>query len=429
MIQLSDIRRFLRDESAGMITLSAFMLPAILGFAGLGMDVSGWYMERRHVQNLTDMAAIDTVHSGNNFSDADLQSQVSAFLDSRGFDAATDTMTLNTPPTQGDYAGQTGFYEIIVSRDVALTFLNAFYAVTGDTLSVTVSGRAVAGTLIIGTQCVVALDDTEDRALNFTGNTIVGTDCGVASNSVSEEAIYIGGSAELDTVSVQTVGDIEISGGGVLTSTSPPQSLSSPANDPYTGLPIPTDMGCDVSGNTNVGDNDVMTPGRYCGNLRIQGENIVFEPGVYVIEGGDLIANANSDFFGEDVTFIFTGDTAGDVGTISMNGNASATLSAPTADGDPYEGILFYQDPIATYRSSGIAAIFNGGVNLLLDGVIYMPNADITFTGGAEADPSCLQVWGATVSFSGDSVIGNDDTICESMNLETSPQFRIMLVE
>ncbi|MFC4349044.1 pilus assembly protein TadG-related protein [Kordiimonas lipolytica] len=429
MIKLSEIKRFWRDETAGMITLSAFMLPAILGFAGLGMDVSGWYMERRDVQNLTDMAAIDTVHSGNNFTDADLQAQVSTFLNDRGFDPARDTLTLNTPPSQGDYAGQTGFYEIIVSRNVELTFLSAFYAITGNSLTVNVSGRAVAGTLIIGTQCVVALDDTEDRALNFSGSTIVGTDCGVASNSVSEQAIYIGGNAELDTVSVQTVGDIEVSGGGVLTSDSPPQSLSTPADDPYTSLPIPTDMGCDVSGNTNVGDNDVMTPGRYCGNLRIQGENIVFEPGVYVIEGGDLIANANSEFSGEGVTFIFTGDTAGDVGSISMNGSATATLSAPTTDGDTYEGILVYQDPIADYRSAGVSAIFNGGVNLMLDGVIYMPRADITFTGGAQAEPSCLQVWGATVTFSGDSVIGNDDTICESMNLETSPQFRIMLVE
>ncbi|NVJ97066.1 MAG: hypothetical protein HWE25_02875 [Alphaproteobacteria bacterium] len=424
------VRRALGDESAGMLTMSAVMLPAILGFAGLGMDVTGWYMEKRDLQNITDMAAIDAVHSGNNFSDDDLEGQIQGFLDDRGFDGDSDTLTINSPPASGDYAGRNGFFEIIVERDVTLNFLSAFYAVTGDSLDVQVSSRAVAGTLVVGTQCVVALDDTEDRALNFTGNTEVGTDCGVSSNSVSNEAIYIGGSAQLDTVSIQAVGDIEVSGGGVLNSDTPAQSLSSPASDPYDTLPIPTDMGCDVTGKTTLNDGDTLQAGlRYCGDIVFKGEGIIVEPGTIVIEGGDIISNAGSEFSGDGVTFILTGDTADQVGGISMNGSSTATLSAPTTDGDPYEGILVYQDPIATYRDSGGEARFNGGVDLLLDGVIYMPSADITFTGGASANPSCLQIWGATVTFSGDSVIGNDDTICSSMNLEVSPQIRILLVE
>lgn len=420
---------FLHDESAGMLTMSAVMLPAILGFAGLGLDVTGWYMERRDLQNITDMAAIDAVHSGYNFSEDDLEGQIAAFLNDRGFKDSSDTLTINSPPMNGDYAGRAGFFEIVVERNVTLNFLSAFYAVTGENLEVDISARAVAGTLVVGTQCVVALDDTADRALNFTGSTEVGTDCGVSSNSVSSEAIYIGGSAQLDTVSIQTVGDIEVSGGGVLNSDTPPQSLSSPASDPYTTLPIPTDMGCDYTGTTRARDDDVLSPGRYCGDIRFQGESITMQPGTYVIEGGDLIANAGSVFSGDGVTIILTGDTADEVGGVSMNGGATATLSAPTTDGDPYEGILVYQDPIASYRSNGASARFNGGVNLLMDGVIYMPNSDITFTGGAAANPSCLQVWGATVTFSGDSVIGNDDMICESMNLDVSPQIRILLVE
>ena len=130
----------------------------------------------------------------------------------------------------------------------------------------------------------------------------------------------MGGSADLTTVSAQAVGDIEISGSGTLNSETPPQSLSSPADDPYEILPIPPISSCDFSGQTNVRDDEVMTPGRYCGNLRVQGSNIEFEPGTYIIDGGDFNANAGSSFFGDEVTFIFTGDTAGDVGTITMNG-------------------------------------------------------------------------------------------------------------
>ncbi|SDD85844.1 Tad domain-containing protein [Kordiimonas lacus] len=434
MKKQSRIQRFLRDESAGMITLSAFMLPAILGFAGLGLDVSGWYMERRHVQNITDMAAIDVANSAINFSDSDLEAQLAAFMAARDeYDSGSDTVTMNNPPTSGDYAGNNNFYEVTVSRQVTLKFLSAFYAITGDNLTVNVSGRAVSGALVVGTQCVVALDDSADRALEFSGNTTIGTDCGVTANSVSDEALYIGGSATLDTTSVQAVGDISVQGGGTLTTTSPPQSLSQSADDPFTNLPIPTDMGCDISGNQRLRDGDSLDAAggvlRVCGDITIQGTGVVFEPGTYVIEGGDFNALAGADFTGSGVTFIFTGDTSTDIGSIKINGGASAVLSAPADDGNVYEGILFYQDPNAEYRGRDSAASFTGGSSMTMDGIIYMPSSDVTFSGGTSSAPSCLQIWSATVKFTGDSSIDNDETVCSTMNIESTSQKRILLVE
>ncbi len=427
MIRHNFLDRFIKDESAGTMVLTAVVLPAILGFAGMGLDATGWYMQKRQLQNLTDMAALEAVHSGEWFAADALNSQVSSFIDTRGGNSDTDTVTLTTPPTSGAYVGRAGFMELTVERDVELYFVDAMYGMMGQDFAVTVAARAVAGTLVVGTQCVVALDDSADRALNFQGNTEVGTECGITSNSTSDEAIYVGGSAELTTVSAQAVGDISVSGSGSLISDTPPQSLSSPADNPYESLTIPPIGACDVIGATTLRDDDVLFPGRYCGDITVQGDNVVFEPGTYVIEGGDFGANANSTFSGDGVTFILTGTSPADVGGISMNGSTSADLSAPTSGA--YQGILFYQDPIAEYRSNGSDATFAGGADLLMDGVLYFPSSDITFTGGTSADPSCMQVWGATVTFAGDSKIGNDDAICLSLGLDVSPQIRILLVE
>jgi len=422
---LSKIRKFLKDESAGALTLTAVLMPMILGFAGMGLDATGWYMHKRSVQNLVDMAAIEAVHSGGYLADQALVSQVNNFLSDRGLDSSRDTLTLSSPPSAGDYVGRSGFTEIILRREVPLNFVNAFYAVTGEEAAVFVSSRAVAGTLIVGTQCIVALDETANRALSFSGNTEVSAGCGVASNSTSTEAIYLGGTAELTAALAMAVGDIEVGGGATLTTESPPQSYSQSINNPYDSLDIPSAGTCDYTGTTRARDDDILSPGRYCGDINVQGQNVVFDPGTYIIDGGDFGSNANAEFSGEGVTFILTGSTAADVGTVNMNGNTTAELSAPTS-GD-YQGILFFQDPIAEYRDT--TALFNGGSNLLLDGVLYFPSGDISFNGGASADPSCLQIFGATVSFNGNSNIGNDETICDALDIDATTQFRVQLVE
>jgi len=419
------LKNFIRNEEAGMLTLTAVMFPVILGFGGLGLDVTSWYMQKRSAQSLVDMAAIDAVHSGHYFADAELETSLNTFLANKGIDPTRDALTVSSPPTQGEYAGRNGFYEIVLRREVPLNFVNAFYAMTGEEASIFVSSRAVAGTLVIGTQCIVSLDETADRALEFSGTADVVADCGIAANSVSGEAIYVGGSANLTADPAMAVGDIVVSGGATLTTNSPLQTFSEPTTNPYESLDVPPHGSCDFTGTTSVGDDAILLPGRYCGDILVQGQNVVFEPGTYVIDGGDFVSNANSEFSGSDVTFILTGDTAGDVGTVTMNGSTTADLSAPTSG--TYQGILFYQDQIAEYRDT--LARFNGGTDLLLDGVIYFPSGDIAFNGGASADPSCLQIFGATVSFSGSSNIGNDDAICTSMDLEVSPQVRIQLVE
>ena len=47
-----------RDKRGSMYMLTAFALPVLLGFSGMGLDVAMWYAERRTTQNIADASAV-----------------------------------------------------------------------------------------------------------------------------------------------------------------------------------------------------------------------------------------------------------------------------------------------------------------------------------------------------------------------------------
>src|SRR3546814_16842962 len=53
----------LRDRSGGALVVAAVLLPAVIGFAGLGVDLTHRYSERRAMQNMADGAAIAATHA------------------------------------------------------------------------------------------------------------------------------------------------------------------------------------------------------------------------------------------------------------------------------------------------------------------------------------------------------------------------------
>ncbi|MBV0893284.1 hypothetical protein KTN05_15845 [Paracoccus sp. Z118] len=80
---------------------------------------------------------------------------------------------------------------------------------------------------------------------------------------------------------------------------------------------------------------------RICGGLDIKG-HARFEPGLYIIDEGDLSINANGEMAldeasmaGEGVTFYLANGA-----TLSLNGNGNFRIQAPTTA--PYAGILFF---------------------------------------------------------------------------------------
>jgi Flp pilus assembly protein TadG len=118
--------------------------------------------------------------------------------------------------------------------------------------------------------------------------------------------------------------------------------------------------------------------------------------------GGTLECTQCDPSTGKGVTIIFTSTkTSGvKIGAPTGNANAVNSLNAPTSG--TYAGLLMVQDTVsgATYTST---ASFQGNTGQTLNGLIYMPNSNLTFQGNPSVTNSCLLVVSKTLTLNGNS--------------------------
>lgn len=134
----------LRNQTGGTTVLVAFAVPVFVGGLGLGVDTSVWYMEKRQVQQQADAAALGAARMlGSGQSAANAQAAGIRDAERNGYTAAAGTtITINTPPTSGAYAGKTGAAEAIVVKQLPSLFSSYLLG----SASRTVRGRAVGFT-------------------------------------------------------------------------------------------------------------------------------------------------------------------------------------------------------------------------------------------------------------------------------------------
>lgn len=406
------VLRFARAQGGAIAIIMALSLPVVIGFLGLGVEAGLWFHAKRGLQSAADAAALSGAYerlAGNNSgivtSAATQAAAVSGY--SGGLD---DTLTVNNPPVSGEFAGNTNAVEVVISREMRLLF-------TGMILenNVTINAYAVA-ILTDGDDpfCVLSLDPNASGAVSIGGTANVTLDCGIASNSNAADAVEIFGNADVLAGNVQTNGNIDVSGSGDLETINGEKENAPRVNDPYAAIPEPPAGTCDFNNTVRVQNNDVttLTPGVYCGGIRISGGTADFAPGVYILKGGDLIINGGVTT-GDDVFFYLT-QKDGSYAEVDIAGNAAVTLSAdPDGDrvGEDYTGMLFMQDDDAT----GTSSKFNGGSDMALAGVVYFPSQPLDFTGGGNTG-GCTVLVGATVSFSGNSDLQIE---CEDVGVTT----------
>ena len=128
-------------------------------------------------------------------------------------------------------------------------------------------------------------------------------------------------------------------------------------------------------------------------------------PGVYIIDRGSFWLNSQADVVGDGVTIILTGTTPSNVATIDVAGGAKLDLRAPTtAEDATWHDVLFFQDPMGSTDLSKIA----GGSDLVLEGIVYMPNGEVRFTGNSGQHAECLLLVAYRVNITGDTSLDNN---------------------
>lgn len=111
------MNKLLRDQSGSTSVLIALLLPVMVGFVGLGIDVGLWYQQARTAQNAADSAALSAAFDGSH--DSALAVALAYHLRD-GVDGVRVT-THQLRPKQGDSA-----VEISIERPTPRLFSRLF---------------------------------------------------------------------------------------------------------------------------------------------------------------------------------------------------------------------------------------------------------------------------------------------------------------
>jgi Flp pilus assembly protein TadG len=456
------LARFWRDQGGVVAVAVAILLPVLIGFAGLGIEVGMWFWVQRQNQSAADAAAIaaaleyaaqiqrgvatdqtaataaaTTAANCNWFStSASSSNPVCPWRSS-----ALNTITLypcygynvggscNTSNSNGVLPNAV---QVVLTQPLNTTFANIVTAIRGPSVNtVNITTTAIAEFSQASTACLLALDPTAPNAVSVDDGTLSNPNCWVASNSTSGSALNCNGCTITGPTTVG--GGDTVSNNGQLNG-SPNRTYASAIADPYAATLTHAFLTAGMSSKPRCAS-PVLGSQTYSGNCVNNGDltftgpgTIDLVPGTYWITDGNLVLKGLAGNIAltctacspgrEGVTIIFTQGAAGTIGTFSELGNVSSiTLHAPGA-GLGYAGLLMIQDPIASARDGTI-----GGNSIsTLSGLIYFPKSHLSLVGNIRTDTSnCLVAVANTLSLTGPGNISLDASGCPTAGPTTPP--------
>ncbi len=277
-----------------------------------------------------------------------------------------------------------------------------------------VATEAVSGvTVTPNSGCVYVLDNgNTQNALNVSGNgSLSATSCGINVWSSNSKAADGSGNAVISASTIRIHGTgpgMSCSGNAVCASFTAGVAVpatTSTAYNPLVNLPAPsfttTAAGCQYGTATtpyNITSTPALpiSPGVYCGGITVSGGTLTFSSGVYILNGGGLSVSGAGGLSGANVMFFLTGlgVQSGKQKPMALSGNSAVSLTAPNSG--PYQGVLFFQDPSATYTGQNT---LSGNNTISGSGTFYFPNTTLSFSGNSAANSKfAFVVWDLTVS-------------------------------
>jgi Flp pilus assembly protein TadG len=390
------LSRFWRDRRGNYAMITALMAPVLIGSAGLATEGGLWMYVHQNLQGAADSAALSSATLYGLNVAGNLNNQAQSVVATYGYTVgnAGTTVTVNRPPATGNYSGNNRAIEVIVTTQQSRLLSSLF-----NTGNVTLRGRAVALPGSAGTGCVLSLNLTAAGGVTSKGTSGISLNqCSVYDDSNDTSALVNGGSATIDALSVNVVG--QISGGSGITTTQGVNVGISPISDPYANVVMPTPGSCDYN-NKTYKTTVTINPGTYCNGIQLNaGAVVTMNPGVYIIDRGSLQMAGGATLQGTGVTIILTSSTGSNYADATINGGATLAITAPSTG--PTAGIAIFGD---RNMPTNTTFKFNGGDTQVIGGAVYVPHGTLQYAGGNNADTNCTQVIGDTVSFVGNSLL------------------------
>lgn len=236
--------------------------------------------------------------------------------------------------------------------------------------------------------CITVLADVSQAFLVNSGANVVAKGCEIHVHSQQNPAMIMNAGSALDVSKVCVRGQNIIQNGGTISKL---EKGCAVAADPFAGkIPAPSIPGnCTTSG-ARDGSTHVLQPGKHC-SVNFNGTpSITFAPGLHIISGPMMIGSG-ANIIAEGVTFYFPDANS----ELRANGQLRIKATAPTSG--PYAGILMFEKPGANKTPF----IFNGSLGEQLEGIIYLPNRNVTYN-------SKTNVQSNQISLVANTVIVND---------------------
>ena len=225
---------------------------------------------------------------------------------------------------------------------------------------------------------ILVLSPTAPGALTLSGNASINIPGAVVVASTSSTALSASGNAQLSASAIDVLGGFAKTGNATF-SPAPTTGVSMP--DPLAGLASPSTIDLTNDGSVNLtGGSQTISQGIYA-QIKVSGSGrLSLNPGIYIIEGGGLTVTGNASIAGSGVTIYNAGsnypNSGGSFGGITLSGNGTFSLSAPTTG--TYAGILIFQS-----RQNTRALSFSGNAMAGMSGTIYAANALLSMSGNA----------------------------------------------
>jgi len=380
--------------------MASFLALVALGFMALAIDAGYFFREKRMAQSAADAAAIAAAEELSSNNRANMQSAASAMAKMNGFDNTLATnpavVTVNNPPSYGNYVLNQGYVEVIVTKPVPTLLLGAFnHSIT----SMGVAGRAVAGGGGTSPTCI-CLEGQSGMDLNMSNNAqLAATNCGITVDSSSSNAVGVVGSAGISALSIGTVStnwdnSNNINNNGTISSSTKVVTGVAACSPSITPPTLPNGITCYdnpingyilspgyngnytlplqgasqmVNGSPVALPNEVPTNNVVCYNSLNTGASasVTFSPGYTYYIKGDFTTGGGAPLSGNGVTFYVGGN-------VNIANGVTSTLSAPTVSGVPQT--LFY--------AMGSTVTIQGGSTSSFSGLIDAPNAAVTLNNG-----------------------------------------------
>lgn len=363
---------FVRNECGGIAIQFGLVLPVLLMLIGGTIDLAMTLSQRAWLQSTVDAAALAAA-SEMSLSDKKKESipdvvenQVAAMMKANGsrWDMPQIATTIRNDPLE---------VEVVAKQKTSLIFGDSF-GFNKEAIEVKAVARVTGSPNI----CVLALEKRSFNAVWLTSSArMTGNDCAVFSNSTSSTSIAVKDNANLKAATICSAGGVDNSG-----AIDPPPFADCPQfDDPLADRPKPTIGPCLHNSLEIKNEVRTLSPGVYCGGLKISGNSVVtFETGDYIIKDKSFLISDQASVRGEYVSF-YLDDRSwlyfGSGTSVELSANKSGSMAGLLFFGSRNQSILITHSILSENAQKLVGTIYLPKNSLIVDG-----NAQV---GGASA--------------------------------------------